>query len=879
MRIVFWIAVSIAAAWLVACPVVGHAQLLREVGRTSGGSGSVVLEHDRAEEQAALAPDGTTFVLAQAETEYVLRKINAQAQVLWSRTLRTGDNRSARGVAVHILADGDPVVLAAGLEQTVDDPAGLVVLRFASSDGRLRWRSGFPAIGFSTKLDLATHEDLVFVQRDAVIRAVQADTGAEVWRTDLGSLGFTSRMAVGSARVAVSDGASSQNGGCCTLRVRGLDSRSGALLWTSTFNQIGEISSISDPQVVVGASGEILVATLLPTTPMTPRLIAVSENGTLLWQRSLSRELASMPVLRLGLGPQGDPVIAAINSESANAEYRLVRIDRATGQTRWSHARQIANAQRVLDLRLSTTADIAILAHASTFTGQDQMIAVHRAADGTPRWSRTWTTGPGHRLESWKLGQTSGNRFFALSRATLSSAGGVSFTRSAHSVLDAASGTILGASVADTFQDGLAEDLGCARGLSRDHRPISRLDSEGAVVTAGCQLAGTHRQLVAAKFTGEGLLWSRGLGITSVEDQRPAAVVPTDSMVVLASETHFILFGLDPATGQTRWTWPSPPNAGPITGQPRFRDAIDLGDGTVLAVGSEMDTSDFQQRALLVRIDASTGALLYRSSIDDPGFNLEARKALATVEGQAYATLLRYNDATGVRHQIARIEPGTGALQWRWQLQEASQPSNAAIGHLLETPLGVLTVEGGENGFCRLSQLSPGGQVRWFLDWREGVVSCTGLRIERGSAGSFLLTHTGAVGGGVNEFCKVERRSLADGSLIWTSRLLPQSSERSCSAADSGDGRYTLIGAKAEPMPAGSGGERARIVVLDSATGALVRELDAIPSSRGSGVPLPELLATREGAIAILDAVGTEGERRIAALMFEADGLFNDGFE
>lgn len=879
MRIVFCLAVSMAAAWLAASPLVAQAQLLREVGRTSGGSGPVVLQHDPAEEQAAIAPDGTTFVLAQAESEYVLRKINSQAQVLWSRTLRTGDNRSARGVAVHILADGDPVVLATGLEQPGDDPAGLVVLRLGSSDGRLRWRSGFPGVGVSTKLDFATHEDLVFVQRDAVIRAVQADTGAEVWRTDLGSLGLTSRMTAGSARVAVLDGASSPNGGCCTLRVRSLDSRSGALLWTSTFDQIGEISGGSEPQVVVGASGEMLVATPLPTTPMTPRLIAISENGTLLWQRSLSQELASMPVMRLGLGPQGDPVVAAINSESASAEYRLVRIHRATGQTQWSHARQIANSHRVLDLRLSTTGDIAVLAHTATFSGQDQLMAVHREADGTPRWSRTWATGPGHRLESWKLRQVSGSRFLALSRATLSSASGLSSTRSAHSVLDATSGTVLGASLADSFQDGLAEDLECVRAASRDHRPISRLDSEGAVVTAGCQLAGTHRQLVVAKFTGEGLQWSRGLGITSTENHRPAAVVPTDSMVVVASETHFILFGLDPSTGQTRWTWPSPPNAGPITGDPRFRDAIDLGDGTVLAVGSEMDISDFQQRALLVRIDAASGALLYRATIDDPGFNLEARKALATVEGQAYATLLRYNDATGVRQQIARIEPGTGALQWRWQLQQASQPWNAAVGHLLETPLGVLTVEGSENGVCRLSQLSPGGQVRWFLDWREGATSCTGLRIERGTAGSFLLTHTGPVDGGVGVFCKVERRSVADGSLIWESRLLPQSSERSCSAADSGDGRYTLIGAKAEPMPAGSTIERARVVVLNSATGALIREIDAIPATRGSGVPLPELLATTEGAVAILDVVGTDGDRRIAALMFEADGLFNDGFE
>ncbi|SDE03364.1 PQQ-binding-like beta-propeller repeat protein [Aquimonas voraii] len=879
MRIVFCLAVSMAASWLAVCPLVAQAQILREVGRTLGGSGSLVLQHDRAEEQAAIAPDGTTFLLAQGESEYVLRKINSQAQVLWSRALRTGDNRSARGVGVHILANGDPVVLAAGLQQTGDDPAGLVVLRLASSDGRLRWRSGFPGIGFSTKLDFALYEDLVFVQRDAVVRAVQVDTGAEVWRTDLGSLGFTSKMAVGSARVAVVDGASSQNGGCCTLRVRSLDSRSGALLWTSTFDQIGEISGISDPQVVVGASGEILVATPLWTTPMAPRLIAVSDNGTLLWQRSLSQELASMRELRLGLGLQGDPVVAAFNSESGNRDYRLVRIDRASGQTRWSHARQIANAQRILDLRLDATADIAVLAHTHTLGGQDQVITLHQAADGTPRWSRTWTTGPGHRLESWKLGLISGSRVFALSRATLSSIVGASFTRSAHSVLDAASGTILGASLADTFQDGLAEDVECVRNGSRDPRTISRLDSEGAVVTAGCQLAGTHRQLVVAKFTGEGLQWTRGLGITSTENQRPAAVVSTDSMVVLASATHFILFGLDPATGQTRWTWPSPPNAGPITGQPEFRDVIDLGDGTVLAVGSEMDTSDFQRRALLVRVDASTGALLYRSSIDDPGFNLEARKVLATVEGQAYVTLVRYNDATGVRHQIARIEPGTGALQWRWQLQEASQPWNAAIGHLLQTPLGVLTVEGSQNGFCRLSQLSPGGHQRWFLDWREGATNCTGLRIERGSAGSFLLTHTGPIDGGVNVFCKIERRSLADGSLIWTSRLLPQSSERSCSAADSGDGRYTLVGAKAEPMPAGSTSERARIVVLDSATGALIREIDAIPSTRGSGVPLPELLATREGAVAVLDVVGTEGERRIAALMFEADGLFNDGFE
>ncbi|MCW1932588.1 outer membrane protein assembly factor BamB family protein [Pararhodobacter zhoushanensis] len=238
--------------------------------------------------------------------------LSANPQLIWSTTIGTGDTRRGRLTTDPVVADGRVYTLDAAARVQATSTAGAVLW---STDLTAPRDRGTSASGGS----LAVSGGRVYVTSAyAFLAALDAATGAEIWRVDFDAP-LTGSPAVNGNNVYVTAIDSS---------MWSLNAATGRIDWTLPGTPaLTTVARGSAPAI----AGD---AVIFPT--QAGELTAVRRsNGGRMWTtvaagRRTGAALASIPALT------GDPVIDGNRLYAANQSGRVFAIDVRSGETLWT---------------------------------------------------------------------------------------------------------------------------------------------------------------------------------------------------------------------------------------------------------------------------------------------------------------------------------------------------------------------------------------------------------------------------------------------------------------------------------------------------------------------------------------------------------------
>ena len=233
-------------------------------------------------------------------------------QLVWSTPIGAGDSRRARLTTDPVAADGRIFTLDAAAR-----------VQATSTDGAVLWSADItPARGQRASASggaLAVGGGRVFVASAfAVLVALDASTGREIWRADFTSP-LTGSPAVQGDAVYVSE---------IDNTMWSLDAATGRIQWS--------LPGTATLSTVARGSAPAIAGDLVVFPSQAGELVAVRRsNGGQIWNSAASGRRTGAALSSIS-ALTGDPVISGNRLYAANQSGRIVALNTATGEAIWS---------------------------------------------------------------------------------------------------------------------------------------------------------------------------------------------------------------------------------------------------------------------------------------------------------------------------------------------------------------------------------------------------------------------------------------------------------------------------------------------------------------------------------------------------------------
>ena len=156
------------------------------------------------------------------------------------------------------------------------------------------------ALGDLSTSGAADNAAVYFFAADGALEAVDQNTGARLWSTDLGGTPMSNLLLTDSAAIFVTAGARLENGAAPKATLRAVSKQTGITIWSTTIGGTGPttLGSVGDKLAAVSTDGLVSFFS--------------SNNGSLVWSQPIGARVVALPLFaadHIVLGTDANEVI------------------------------------------------------------------------------------------------------------------------------------------------------------------------------------------------------------------------------------------------------------------------------------------------------------------------------------------------------------------------------------------------------------------------------------------------------------------------------------------------------------------------------------------------------------------------------------------
>ncbi|APV50812.1 hypothetical protein BWI17_14615 [Betaproteobacteria bacterium GR16-43] len=749
---------------------------------------------------AALAPNGDVIVAgcttdgSTPKDALLARLKGASGEVVWSVTRDGGASGSDGYTAVAVDAAGD--IIAAGFSSPFAAPNSerYRVTKYNGATGVEIWSADYAPGGTGTVQAVAigpTGDAYVTGAQGGAWRTMRFDgaTGAVVWNASLNGSSpggvFAPAIAVDAAGNAYVTGSTSETGPVFVFRTTKFEAATGTPLWSHI--ETGDGGTGHGREVALDPAGNLFVAgSVAFASTFEFRILRLDPaTGVAIWTTSISSPSSSGRLAAMAVSASGDVFIAGISTDSFSF-VRTLRVTGNTGLVVWDVAVSLADGCGADRIAVDASGDALI----AGFNGSGQICAVkRRGSDGTSLWRRD----SGAESYDWNAGNTAvaldanGNLFSATTAfGAFGSAPGTREVRVAR--YEGSSGVLSWGRAVQTYSPGPL-----SRGLS-----IPRAGRIAAIGTA-FEITGRRVRLSLHDTSDGHALWDVllvGWDSNFLLQQRVVAIDPSGNVAVTMRHVGgFLRTTLHAAAnGAVLWTADS-------VSSPRLAPVALTVDaaGDVIVIADEcllFDNVPCTQASRAMKYANATGAEVWSKFTNSYYYGNVATDSQRHVIFSGGGTV-KYHADSGVELWNRTLSFG----------QMAVDLSDNVVGR---NALGLVKLDGAT------------GNTAWMVDEPQPGFSATGFGLAAG-----IDPILASIDVNVPRKGGLRRYASADGARLWARQYLRDDLFFVMPWVDT-DGNVTLVGTA-------SGGSEATVLFkFHGTTGRPLWSLDITAPGQGS---------------------------------------------